>query len=248
MLFGIHPVLEALESGRRTIERILVSREGTAAGLGRLLRRAREDGVPISHLSRDALRGKAGRDALHQGVAAIVSALPYADADAMCLAAAEDPDAVLVALDGIEDPRNLGAVVRTAAAAGASGVIVSSDRSVGLTATVAKTSAGALERIGVAREPRLGRRLRALGEGGFRVLALDAGGESAWDRLDLRGRNVIVAGSEGRGLRKDLADLADHRVRIPLQSGVESLNVSVAVALLLYEVVRQRRRGARAET
>ncbi len=241
ILFGLHPILEAIESGRRTIERILVAREGGGAGLGRLLRLAREGGVPVTHVPREALARKAGRGAVHQGVAAIVSAMPYADAEALCREAVGDPEALLVVLEGVEDPRNLGAVVRTAAAAGASGVLVPAERSVGLTPAVAKASAGALERIGVAREPRLRRRLESLREAGFRLLALESSGDRSWDRLDLSGRNVVVAGGEGRGLRPELGALCSHRISIPLERGVESLNVSVAVAVVLYEIVRQRR-------
>ncbi len=244
VLYGLHPVLEALESGRRSVDRILVAREGGGAGLGRLLRLAREAGVPISHLPRAALAMKVGARAVHQGVAAIVSAVPYADPDEVCGWAAAREDGLLVLLDGVEDPHNLGAVVRTAAAAGAVGVLVGGEGTVGLTPAVAKVSAGAVERIPVAREPKPGRRLTWLKAKGFRVLALDPGGPEPWDAVDLAGRIALVVGAEGKGLRRGLLEAADLRVSIPLGGGVESLNLSVAVAVLLFEAARQRRRRA----
>ncbi len=244
ILYGVHPVLEALEAGRRTIDRILVARD-EVSGLGRILRQARESGVPVTHLPREVLARKVGRREVHQGVVAIVSAVPYADPEAVCRAAADRKDGLLVALDGIEDPRNLGATVRSSAAAGADGLLLSTEGSVGLTAVAAKASAGAVERLPVAREPRLRQRLLALREAGFRVVGLDPRGDAAWDGIDLSGRNVLVAGGEGRGLRRGLAEVCDHRVSIPLERGVESLNVSVAVAVVLFEVVRQRRRAGR---
>ncbi|MBZ5639029.1 MAG: RNA methyltransferase [Acidobacteriia bacterium] len=244
VLYGVHPVLEALEAGRRTIDRILVARDSTQ-GLGRALRKAREEGVPVAHLPREVIARKVGRRAVHQGIVALVSAVAYADPDEICRDATGRADGLILVLDGIEDPRNLGAAVRSAAGAGASGILLGLEGTVGLTAAAAKSSAGAAERIPVAREPRLPERLLALRTAGFRVLGLDARGERAWDALDLSGRNVIVAGGEGRGLRKRLADACDHRVFVPLERGVESLNVSVAVAVVLFEAVRQRRRMKR---
>jgi 23S rRNA (guanosine2251-2'-O)-methyltransferase len=246
MLYGVHPVLEALEAGKRTIDRILVARD-EVSGLGRILRQARESGVPVTHLPKEVLARKVGRREVHQGVVAIVSAVPYADPDELCRAAASRENGLLVALDGVEDPRNLGATVRSSAAAGADGLLLGVEGSVGLTPVAAKASAGAVERLPVAREPRLRQRLLALREAGFRVLGLDSKGASAWDGLELSGRNVLVAGGEGRGLRRSIAEVCDHRVRIPLEHGVESLNVSVAVAVVLFEVVRQRRRAGKRE-
>ena len=244
VLYGVHPVLEALEAGRRTIDRILVARDGVS-GLGRILRQARESGVPVTHLPREVLARKVGRREVHQGVVALVSAVPYADPEEICRAAASRENGLLVALDGVEDPRNLGATVRSSAAAGADGMLLGAEGSVGLTAVAAKASAGAVERLPVAREPRLRQRLLALREAGFRVLGLDPRGATPWDSLELSGRNVLVAGGEGRGLRRSIAEVCEHRVLIPLEHGVESLNVSVAVAVVLFEVVRQRRRAGK---
>ena len=244
VLYGVHPVLEALESGKRRVERVLVAREGGGAGLGRLLRRARETGVPVTHVPRGLLARKAGRGAVHQGVLAVVSAVAYADPEEICRRAAAQ-GGVLVVLERVSDPRNLGAVLRTAAAAGAAGVLLGGGESVGLTPVVAKASAGAVERIPVAREVHIGRRIRALKEAGFRVVALDPAGDVPWDGADLTGRLVVVAGGEGPGLRPILRQAADTRVSIPLEAGIESMNVSVAVGVVLFEAVRQRRLASR---
>jgi 23S rRNA (guanosine2251-2'-O)-methyltransferase len=239
-LFGLHPVLEAIEAGRRTIDRVLVAREGGGKNLGRLLRAARAAGVPVTYLPREVLAKKVGARAAHQGVAAFVTPIPYADADAICDAAARRPSGLLVVLDGLEDPRNLGAILRTAAAAGADGVLLGTEDTVGLTPAVAKTAAGALERIPVAREGHLSRRLGSLKSAGFRVVALDPRGPARWDSQDYSARTALLAGGEGRGLRRGLLDAADARISLPLAPGTESLNVSVAVGAVLYEAVRQR--------
>lgn len=241
ILYGVHPVLEALEIRRRSLERVLVARESRGQGIGRLLRLARAAGIPVSHVDRASLGRKLGPGASHQGVAAIVSAVPYADAGELCTAAAGQADAILVALDRVTDTGNLGAVIRTAAAAGAAGLLLSADETAGLGPGVAKTSAGALERLPVARERRLGRRLGRLAEAGFTVVALVPGGAVPWHEVDLRGRIVVVAGGEERGPRAGVLEACSLRAAIPLAGGLDSLNVSVAVGVALFEAVRQRR-------
>lgn len=241
ILYGIHAVLEAIESGVRTIERIWVAREGGSASAGRLLRAAREAGIPITHLPREVLGRKVGRRAVHQGIAAAVSAVPYSDPEAIQQAAESTPDAIVLVADGIEDPRNLGAILRTAAAAGCSGVLLAGDGTVGLTPAAAKTAAGAAERIPVAREPRIRKRLERMREAGFQVIGLDPRATDPWDAPGLTGKLVVIAGSEARGPSRATTDCCDRRVTIPLGGGTESLNVSVAVGILLFEAVRQRR-------
>ena len=247
IVFGLHAVVEALEAGKRTIDRILVSRESGGHNLGRLLRAARAAGVPVTHLPKEVLARKTGSRAVHQGVAALVTPVAYSDADELCAAAGRESAGLIVALDGIEDPRNLGAVLRTAAAAGAHGVLLGTEETVGITPAVAKTAAGALERIQIAREPKLGRRLEGLKSRDFLVVALDPRSDRRWDEESYLGRVVVVAGGESRGLRRGLLEVADARVALPLASGIESLNVSVAVGALLYEVVRQRGRPEKSE-
>jgi 23S rRNA (guanosine2251-2'-O)-methyltransferase len=240
LLYGVHPVLEALTTRVRSVERLFVAREGTAGPAGRLLRLARGAGIPVSHVPREVLARRLGRKAVHQGIAAAVTPVPYADPEAVCADAAASPEGTLLILDRVTDPRNLGAILRTAAAAGVHGVLLG-EGSVGLTPAALKTSAGVAGRIPVAREPKPGTRLESLGRAGFRCLALDPGGALPWDRADLSGRLVLVVGGEGPGLRPGLATRAAQRVAIPLARGVESLNVSVSVAVILFEAVRRRR-------
>lgn len=243
VLYGVHPILEAIETGRRDIDKIWVAREGGSPGLGRLLRQAREAGIPVQHVPREVLARKVGPRAAHQGIAAAVSGVAYASAEDVCRSAASSRG-VIVVLDGIEDPHNLGAILRSAAAAGAAGVILGSEGTVGLTPAVAKASAGAVERIPVARDGSLGNRLAGIRAAGFRVVALDPRGSTPWDRADLAMPLAVVAGGEGRGLRPSVLRSAHDRVAIPLARGIESLNVSVAVAVLLFEALRRGRAAA----
>jgi len=243
LLYGVHPVTEALESRPGAVERVFTSREG-APRLGRLLRQARQAGVPVTYLPRELLAKKLGGRAVHQGVAAQVAPIAYKDVDETCRRAARRQDGLLVVLDGVVDPGNLGAALRTCAAAGVDGVILGSEATVGLTPTVVKASAGSVERIPVAREPRLPARLRGLAEAGFLTVGLSPRGDLAWDELDLRGRIVFVAGGEQRGLRPGVRAGCGRLVSIPLASGVESLNVAVALGVILFEAARQRRAGS----
>ncbi len=241
VLFGLHPVLEAIEAGTRSIDRILVAREGGGHNLGRLLRAAREAGIPVTHLPREVLARKIGGRAVHQGVAAQIAAVAYALPELVVAAASADPAGLIVMLDGIEDPRNLGAIARTAAATGAHGILLGTEDTVGLTPAAAKTAAGALERLPVAREPKPRRRIETLREAGFRTVALDPRGRTPWDEENYGGRVLVVAGGESHGLRRSLLEAVDARVSLPLAGGVESLNVSVAVGAVLFEILRRRR-------
>jgi 23S rRNA (guanosine2251-2'-O)-methyltransferase len=229
------------------VERIFVLRERSSS-LGRLLRTARQAGVPVSYVDRPTLARRVGGHAVHQGIAAVVTPVPYADADDLVRRAAADPAGVLVLVDRVEDAGNLGAILRTAAAAGAAGVLLSVEGTTGLSAGVARASAGAVERIDVAREPRPSWRIGRLREAGFRAVVLDPRGAVAWDEVDLSGQLVVVAGGESRGPRPGIRDACDFRVAIPVRGGVESLNVAVATGVLLFEAVRQRRRPSLASS
>jgi 23S rRNA (guanosine2251-2'-O)-methyltransferase len=242
LIYGLHPVRELIEQRPESIERLIIARDGSR-GMGEILRFANRTGISVSRLPRDVLTRKFGRGVVHQGIAAQISSFPYADGDRICSAAAELPEACLVALDRVVDPRNLGAILRTAAAAGSDGVLLAGEGTAGLSAAVAKTSAGAIERIPVAREPALVRRIEFLQERGFRALVLDAAGDSDWDRLNFDGPLIVVAGGERNGVRRSVAEACDVRVAIPLARGVESLNVAVALGVLLFDVVRRRRPG-----
>lgn len=242
-VYGVRPVQELLEHRVRDVERLFVAREKWS-GMGRILRTAREAGIPVTHLPRALLARKVGAGKVHQGILAQVGSFSYADPDDICSRARSRAGGLLLLLDRVVDPGNLGAILRSAAAAGADGVLLGVEGSAGLSAAVAKASAGAIERIPVAREPRPGRRIERLRADGFAALALDPRGTLPWDRADLRGRVVLAIGGEARGLSPGILRVCDARVAIPLAGGVESLNAAVAAGVLLFELVRQRRGGA----
>ena len=175
----------------------------------------------------------------HQGIIAVVSEKPVLSLESL-LETARDP-ALVVVLDGVEDPRNLGAILRTAEAAGADGVLLPERHSAGLSETVGRASAGALEHVQVARVGNLVQALEALKARGIWVVGFDAAGTERWDAVDLRRPVALVLGGEGRGIRRLVREHCDHLVSIPLFGHVGSLNVSVAAGIALYEVVRQRR-------
>jgi len=239
-VYGVRPVQELVERRLRDVERIFVARE-KRSGLGRILRVAREGGIPVTHLPRQLLARKVGTRTAHQGIAAQVASFPYADPERLCRAAGDKADGLLLLLDRVVDPGNLGAILRSAAAAGADGVLLGVEGTAGLSPAVAKASAGAVERIPVAREPKPARRIEQLRGRGFSALALDPRGDLPWDRADLTGRTLLVVGGEERGPAPGVIRACGARVAIPLAAGVESLNVAQAASVLLFELVRQRR-------
>jgi 23S rRNA (guanosine2251-2'-O)-methyltransferase len=175
----------------------------------------------------------------HQGVVAEVEPYPYADPGALLRA----PDALVVALDQVTDPRNLGAVCRSAEAAGAAGAVIPTRRSAAVTAAVCKSSAGAVEHLPVARVPNLADWLALAKEAGAWIYGAEAGAAAVHTEVDLSGRVVLVLGSEGRGLRRRVAEACDLLISIPVRGRVGSLNVSAAAAVLLFEAARQRHGG-----
>ncbi len=243
-LVGRRAVLEALRAGRPLV-RILLSRTARVRGpLGEILREARARHVPVQPVDPRRL------DALsqgipHQGVVALGAVQPLVELqDLLRRAREKEEDPVLVALDGVEDPRNLGAIIRTAEAAGAHGVIVPRRRAVGLTPAVARAAAGATAYLPVAGVGSLADALLRLRDEGLQVVGADPGAEEPYDSGALVPPIVLVLGGEGRGLHRLVRDRCDRLVRIPLHGRVQSLNVSVAAALLLYEVARHRARRA----
>ncbi|HMD30610.1 MAG TPA: 23S rRNA (guanosine(2251)-2'-O)-methyltransferase RlmB [Candidatus Acidoferrales bacterium] len=236
-LTGIHAVREAISSGR-ALERILVARGRRGDRIEELVRLARQHGVPVRFEERSQLDRIAGRDE-HQGVVALaaakrVSTLRDIIADA-------GPDALLVVLDGIEDPRNLGAIVRSALAAGAAGVVVAERRAAGLTDTASRASAGALEHLSVARVVNLSRSMEELKEAGWWLVGLDERAEKSHTDQDLTGKIALILGGEGKGLHELVRKRCDFLVSIPTVGPVRSLNVSVAAGIVLFESVRQRK-------
>jgi 23S rRNA (guanosine2251-2'-O)-methyltransferase len=230
-IYGVRPVTEALRGGRREVSEVLDS-----TGNSEVAQAAKAAGVPVKKVSR-ARVGELARGAVHQGVAARVGPYPYVDLED--LLAASDP--LVVVLDGVTDPHNLGAVMRVAEGAGASGVVIPKDRAAGVTPAAVKASAGASEHVPVSRVTNIRRAIDRMKEAGLWVYAAEAGGTS-YTELDLTGPVGLVLGSEGKGVRRLVREGCDGSVSIPMRGAVESLNVSVAAAVLLYEAGRQRGR------
>jgi 23S rRNA (guanosine2251-2'-O)-methyltransferase len=227
VLIGIHPVTEALRAGR-PLERILIARGAGGHRLQEVINLARKSGTPLRFENRDALDRLAGAKS-HQGIVALGAEKKYA--------ALEDIPAtaeLLVVLDGVEDPHNLGAIIRTAHAAGASAVIVPERRAAGLTETVAKAAAGALEHLPVVQVVNINQSLRSLRDEGWFVYGLDEKGPLAYDAVDWPARTVVVMGAEGKGLHELVKKNCDALVRIPIAGKIASLNVSVATGIVLF--------------
>jgi 23S rRNA (guanosine2251-2'-O)-methyltransferase len=212
VVYGRRPVAEA-QRGRRRVRRVWTAGD-----------------LPASELTR--LAGSPD----HQGVVAEVDPYPYADPRALL----EVPDGLLLALDQVQDPRNLGAVCRSAEAAGAAGVVIPTRRAAAVTAATCKASAGAVEHLPVARVPNLADWLGVAKDAGAWVYGAEAGAPTPYGSADLTGKVVLVLGSEGGGLRRRVAQSCDLLVSIPIHGRVDSLNVSAAAAVLAYEVARQR--------
>lgn len=238
ILAGRNPVLEALKSGR-SINRVLVAEGVEPAFAASLFKRCKEQGVPCRKLSKDQLRKIAGPN--NQGVAAEMAALEYVDLDDILSAANQRGESpLIVVLDGVEDPHNLGAVIRTALCAGAHGVVLAKHRAAALTQTVMKTSAGAANYLPIARVTNISQALRRLQAAGCWICCGDMDGQPLWD-LDLSGPLVLVLGGEGQGVSPLVKKNCDLVAALPMCGPVSSLNVSVSAGVLLYEAVRQRR-------
>ncbi|CAN5157986.1 23S rRNA (guanosine(2251)-2'-O)-methyltransferase RlmB [soil metagenome] len=230
IIYGVRPVIEALRSKRREVFEIL-----DAVGEKGVVSEAAARGVPVKHAPRQRIE-ELVRGGVHQGVAARVGPYPYSSLKEILAV----PEPLVVVLDSVTDPRNLGAVLRAADGAGASGVVVPKDRAVDVTPAAVKASAGASEHVSVARETNLRRALERMKEAGVWAYAAEGGGAPAYTDLDLSGPVAFVLGSEGRGVRRLVREVCDGAVSIPMRGAVSSLNVSVATAVLLYEARRQR--------
>jgi 23S rRNA (guanosine2251-2'-O)-methyltransferase len=240
-LFGRHPVLELLRAESRRVEEIAILAQGRGPALQDLLALAKRHGVRVSFRTRDQLTAIAGTPH-HQGVVARVAGASYADLDALLTSPGErDDPAFLLALDQIQDPRNLGAIVRSAEATGVHGVILTKHHAAGLTPAAAKSAMGAAEWVKVARVTNLVHALETLKSAGIWVVgSVVSGGRAPWD-TDLSGPLCLVLGGEGGGLRPLVARTCDFLVTLPMKGRLASVNVSAAAAVLCYEVVRQRR-------
>ena len=239
LLYGVHPVMEALRAKDVGLHRIYLQEGRRGRVVEEILRLAKARHVPVAFEAREGLDRRAG-SGRHQGAVGIASAKAYLSLDDLLEAVRRQDLPLLLVLDGIEDPHNLGAIVRTAEAAGAQGVLLPARRAVGLTATVARASAGAIEHLPVARVVNVAQTIERLKAANFWVYGLDANGTRSYWEVDYRGPVALVVGGEGRGIRPLVARHCDGLVRIPLQGNVQSLNASVASAVVLYEVLRQR--------
>lgn len=239
-LFGRNPVLEALRAEGRSVEEVAILSEGRGPALQELLTLARSRQVKVSYRTRDQLNAMAGTTH-HQGVVARVSEASYASLDDLLRVPSERGEpAFFLALDRIQDPRNLGAVLRSAEATGVHGVILPKHQAAGLTPGAAKAAMGALEHIAVARETNIVQVLELLKKESVWIMgAAQQGGRDPWS-VDLTGPVCLVLGGEGDGLRPLVTRTCDMLLTLPMRGKIGSLNVSAAAAALCYEVVRQR--------
>lgn len=239
IIAGRNPVREALRAGR-PINKIVMAK-GTGSGpLSEIIRLAREANIPVQTVER-AYLDKVDTGTSHQGIVAYAAAKQYVEVeDILAIARSKGQDPFVVMLDEINDPHNLGAIIRTADAAGVHGVIIPQRRSVALTSTVAKASAGAVEYVPVARVTNLDQTIRSLKDQGLWVVGADMEGRESFWQAKLTGPLLLVIGGEGKGIGKLIKERCDMLVSLPMLGRVGSLNASVAAALLVYEVVRQR--------
>ncbi|HKV28855.1 MAG TPA: 23S rRNA (guanosine(2251)-2'-O)-methyltransferase RlmB [Candidatus Acidoferrales bacterium] len=242
-LAGFHAVEEALVAGH-PLDRILIARGLHGGRIQKILDLARSRGVPVRFEDRTQI-DRAAVAGHHQGVVAFTASREALDIEDLLAgdsqSDAKATDQLFVLLDGIEDPHNVGAIVRTALAAGAAGLIIPERRAAGLTDTVARVSAGALAHLPVARVKNLARAMEQLKEAGFWLIGLDERAEKSYTEVDYKGRIAIVMGSEGTGLHDLVRKRCDFLVSIPTTGPVRSLNVSVAAGVVLFEALRHRR-------
>ncbi len=239
VLYGLHPVEEAIRSGARGLDHVSVARDRRDEKLERVVELCRTAGIRVTQESRDTL-SKLAKTEMHQGVLAVVRERKFLAIEDL-LAGEKDGFRFFLALDGVEDPHNLGALLRTAEGAGVDGVILPERRSATVTGTVAKTSAGASEHVRIARVTNLVRSLEQMKARNIWVLGLDERGSPDYTDFDFKTDCVLVLGREGAGLHDLVKKTCDHLLRIPMAGMVSSLNVSVAGAVVMYEAMRQRR-------
>jgi 23S rRNA (guanosine2251-2'-O)-methyltransferase len=243
VIYGVNPVKELFRAGGEGLDELWLAEGARSPSVEELERKAHEVGARVKHAPRQKLDRLAGVDR-HQGVVAVLSAdFRYAEVEEILEAARRrGQPPLLVVLDGVEDPQHLGAIARSAVALGAHGLIIPRDRAVGVTPVVVKASAGVIERCLVARVVNIAREIEALKQHGVWSVALCADGQGELSARDLSGGTALVLGSEGEGIRHLVKQTCDHTARIGMVGEVESLSVSAAAAVALYEAARQRRR------
>ncbi|MFH1784514.1 MAG: 23S rRNA (guanosine(2251)-2'-O)-methyltransferase RlmB [bacterium] len=238
IIFGINPITETLVAGKRTINKILVAKNTHERRMLNIVRLAREARIPVIYTDKRKLE-KFAPGMKHQGVVATVSPVQYASVEEIItLAAKKGKSSFICLLDGITDPHNLGAIIRSAEVLGAGGVVITKHHSCPITGIVEKASAGALEHIPVARVHNMVQFMEELKKKEFWVIGADSEGEPSY-KVDLSGPVAIVIGSEGKGLRPLVRKNCDNLVSIPMSGKVESLNASCAASIIMYEISRQ---------
>jgi 23S rRNA (guanosine2251-2'-O)-methyltransferase len=238
-IYGINSVAEALKARGRSFEFISIAKERHDLRLQRIIEECRRIGLPVRFVSRAELDRMAGNVA-HQGVVAVTSAKQYSDLDDV-IAAKRGACSLLVVLDGVEDPHNLGAIIRTADAAGVDGLIIPERRAAGVSGTVTKVSAGATAHVPIAKVTNIARTLQDLKAQNIWIVGLDDRAPSTYDTLDFNMNCALVLGAEGKGVHDLVKKNCDFLVSIPMLGKVSSLNVSVAAGVVLFEILRQRR-------
>lgn len=239
LIYGIHAVEEALAARGRKFEYVAIAAGRSDARLQKIAQLCRAAGVPVRTLPRDQLTRMANT-ASHQGVVAVTAEKQYGDLEDV-LKNKRGQHSFLIVLDGVEDPQNLGAIIRTAEGAGADGIVIPERRASGVTPTVVKASAGASEYLPIAKVTNLGRALDEIKSHNIWTVGLDQHGGQRYDQLEYRMDCALVLGAEGHGLHQHVREKCDYLVSIPMLGKVASLNVSVAAAVVMYEVVRQRK-------
>ncbi len=236
VIYGVHPVIETLKAGRRQIQEVYLAREPLSQwDLDAVLEVA---GVPLTRVSSSELLSISDSPN-HQGIAARVGPFPYVELSDV-LSDSADRQGLILILDEIQDPANLGSILRSGECLGAAAVILSKDRSVAVTPAVEKTSAGAAAHVPLAKVVNLSRAMDVLKESGYWIYATDSGAKAVCFATDLTGKIAFVLGSEGKGIRRLVREKCDAAVSIPMTGQVGSLNVSQTAAILLAEVLRQR--------
>lgn len=239
LIFGVHPVEEALAARGRGFEYVAIAAGRTDIRLQKIAQLCRAAGIPVRAISRDQLT-RLAKTANHQGVVALTAEKQYTGLEDL-LRHRRGAYRFLLVLDGVEDPHNLGAIIRTAEGAGADGVVIPERRAVGVTATVVKASAGASEYLPVAKVTNISRAIEDLKSQNIWTVGLDERGSQLYDQIDYKMDCALVLGAEGHGLHEQVRKKCDFLVSIPMLGKVPSLNVSVAAAVVMYEVARQRR-------
>jgi 23S rRNA (guanosine2251-2'-O)-methyltransferase len=237
LIYGLLPVAEALRANSRRIDKIVVAEGARERRVDEIFELARAAGILIQRMPREQLDRMAGRDVNHQGVVAFAAAADYVPVEELIDV---EGAALIVVLDGVEDPRNLGAVLRSAECAAADGVIIPERRAVGLTDTVAKSSAGATEYVKVAKVSNLNQLIKDLKQRNVWVVGTSGDASMSYTDWDWKQPSALVLGAEGSGLHRLVRENCDVLVKIPMYGKIESLNVSVAAGVILFEARRQR--------